>query len=243
MVLTVGICDDFPGQVELLADYLDNPPDGDEFDVFKATDPEEFLMKLETVRPHLVFLDIDMGETDGISLGEKIRALYPETVIIYITAYEKYALEAFRIRAFHYLLKPLTREKFNRTLGEAVGFIRERIGRKPAKFFTVHAKGEINRLEYSDIFYFEKTGHRIKVHTENRDIYYYDNLSNLLGEIDRDCFIQCHQGYVANVDKIRGFRDKTLFLDGNLKLPVSRSFIESVKEMLARKLFEGKEGL
>ena len=243
MVLTVGICDDFPGQVELLAHYLDSPPGGDEFDLVKATDPEDFLMKLETVRPQLVFLDIDMGESDGISLGEKIRVLYPDTVIIYITAYEKYALEAFRVRAFHYLLKPLTREKFNRTLEEAVGFIRAKVGTKPAKTFTIQTKSEINRLDYSDIFYFEKTGHRIKIHTEKRDIYYYDNLSNLLGEIDRDCFIQCHQGYVANVDKIRGFRDKTLFLDGNLKLPVSRSFIESVKEMLARKLFDGKDGL
>ncbi|MEN6326442.1 MAG: LytTR family DNA-binding domain-containing protein [Syntrophomonas sp.] len=241
MVFTIGICDDCPEQIELFIQYLNNYQNGDEFTIVKSTDPEDFLMKLEVNKPQLVFLDIDMGEMSGIQLGEKIKALYKDTIIVYITAYEKYALEAFRVRAFHYLLKPLTEEKFHYVLEEALRFIKKESANEPAKTFTVQTKGEIVCLNYSDILYFEKIGHRIKVHTVNRDIYYYGNLARLIEQIDANSFIQCHQGYIANVDKIRGFRDKTLFLNGNLQLPVSRSFAENVKEMLAGRLFAGKE--
>lgn len=241
MTFIIGICDDWPEQIELLVQYITNYQGEDEFAIVKSTNPEDFLKMLELNAPQLVFLDIDMGEISGIQLGEKIKALYKDTIIVYITAHEKYALEAFRVRAFHYLLKPLTVEKFNHVLAEAVRFIKKDSESKPVKTFAVQTKGEIICLPYSDICYFEKIGHKIRVHTVTRDIYYYGNIIKLLAEIDTDTFIQCHQGYIVNVDKIRGFRDKTLFLDGNLQLPVSRSFTGKIKELLARRLFAGKE--
>jgi len=240
MELTIGICDDSPEQNQLLKLYLDRFQGSEVFAVFEATNPQEFLIQLEAKQPQLVFLDIDMGEMNGIQLGEKIKELYEDTIIIYISAHEKYALEAFQIRAFHYLLKPLTKEKFKQVLEEAMRLIKKESENKPLKTFTVQIKGEFIRLNYSDIYYFEKIGHKIRIHTENRDIYYYDNFYNLLEKIESSSFIQCHQGYIANVDKIIGFRDKTLFLDGTLKLPVSRSFVENIKEILAQRLFTGK---
>jgi DNA-binding LytR/AlgR family response regulator len=237
MAFTIGICDDNSEQVQLLLQYLHSYQGADEFGIIAATEPEDFLVKMEADRPQLVFLDIDMIEMNGIRLGEKIKAFYEDTVIVYITAHEEYALEAFRVRAFHYLLKPLTKEKFYLVLEEALNFMKKKRGARPERKLIIQVKGEIASLNYSEIYYFEKIGHQIKIHTENRDICYYNNLLNLLGEIDADCFIQCHQGYIANVEKIRGFRDKTLFLDGNLKLPVSRSFVDNIKEMLARRLF------
>lgn len=244
MAYTIGICDDNPEQLHLLRKYLDTySQDTDQFSILESTEPVVFLNMLQASKPHLVFLDIDMGEMNGIQLGDRLKSLYPETAIVYVTAHEKYALEAFRVRAFHYLLKPLTREKFSWVFEEAVRSIKRINENKPVKTLTIQTKEEIICLAYSDIFYFEKVSHKIKVHTENRDIYYYDNFLNLIEAIDANCFIQCHQGYIANIGKIRGFRDKTLFLDGNLKLPVSRSYTERIKEMLAKRLFAGKEEL
>lgn len=241
MVFTVGICDDSPEQVELLIQYLNSHAGYDDLTLVRSTDPEKFMSQLEEARPHLVFLDIDMGEINGIQLGEKIKALYENTVIIYITAHEKYALQAYQVRAFHYLLKPLTREKFDQALDEALSIIKKNHDEQPVKMFSIQVKGEIISLRYSDIYYFEKVGHRIKIHTEGRDIFFYETLYNLLGNIDHDSFIQCHQGYVVNTDKIRSYRDKNLFLDKKLQVPVSRPFIEAVKEKLASRLFAGKE--
>ena len=84
-------------------------------------------------------------------------------------------------------------------------------------------------------------GHKIKIHTRERDYYYYDNIVNLLSTIGSDAFIQCHQGYIANISQIRGFRDKTLFLSDNAELPVSRTYADAVKNILAERLFAGKD--
>lgn len=241
MAVTIGICDDQPEQIQLLRQYLHFSQSSDELIIVDATEPEDFLSKLRDHKPQLVFLDIDMGEVSGIQLGEKIKEANEDAVIIYVTAHEEYALEAFRVRAFHYLMKPMTKETFVRVLEEALKTIRKNQSVKPEKSFNLKLKGELVSLNYSEIYYFEKAGHRIRIHTAARDIYYYGNLSRLSEEFDDSPFLQCHQGYVINTEKIRSYKDKTLYLEGGFQLPVSRSYAEQVREQLTKKLFAGKE--
>jgi len=243
MTYTIGICDDCIEQVELLAGFLRGCGDYGEFRVIHASEPETFFETLKTNRPDLVFLDVDMDGMSGIELGEKIRALYENTVIVYITGYEKYAFDAFRLRAFHYLLKPVTAEQFRQVLSEALAYIQKEDAGKTDKKISVQNKGELLNLPYRDICYFEKIGHQIKIRALSHEVTYYDNFTSLLAGLDDDAFVQCHQGYIANVDKIRAFRDNTLFLDGNIQLPVSRTFAEQVKEVLKKHLFTGGEKL
>jgi DNA-binding LytR/AlgR family response regulator len=241
MAYTIGICDDCIEQAELLKGFLKNCGEQGKFHIVHASEPEVFLEMLKTNRPDLVFLDVDMDGMNGIELGEKIRALYENTVIIYITGYEKYAFAAFQLRAFHYLLKPVTLEQFRLVLSEALAHIQKECAGKTDRKITIQNKGELLTLSYRDICYFEKVGHKIKIHALPRDVTYYDNFNSLLAEIGGDAFVQCHQGYIANVDKIRAFRDKTLYLDGSVQLPVSRTFSEQVRHMLENHLFAGKE--
>lgn len=243
MTYTIGICDDCTQQVELLAGFLKGCGEYGEFHIIHASKPEDFWEKLKIDRPELVFLDVDMDGMNGIVLGEKIRALYENTVIIYITGYEKYAFKAFGLRAFHYLLKPVTKEQFRQVLSEALTYIQKEDAGKTDRKLSVQNKGELLTLPYRDIWYFEKIGHKIKIHELSREVYYYNNFSSLLAELGGDEFVQCHQGYIANVDKIRAFRDKTLFLDGNVQLPVSRTFAEHVRDVLKSHLFAGREQL
>ncbi len=240
MAITIGVCDDNPQQVGLLTSFLRSHHRADEFDLITSTSPAEFLALVRNKAPRLVFLDIDMGETSGIQLGEEIKALYQDAVLVFVTAYENYALEAFGVRAFHYLLKPLTRENFDIVLDEALSFIQS-APVKTEKALTVKTKKEVVHLNFSDIVYFEKMGHKVKIHTKERDLYYYDNFTNLLGTIGTADFLQCHQGYIVNVGKIRAFREKTLFLDGDIALPVSRTYMDTVKKMLAQQLFDGED--
>ena len=241
MPFVIGICDDSLEQVELLLKYLGSYPGFDSFETVQSTHPQSFLAELKTNKPEIVLLDIDMGDTNGIQLGEKIKSLYPDTVIIYITAHEEYAVKAFEVHAFHYLLKPLTKEHFFLVMDEALAYIRKKLPAEPAKTFSIQIKGEFISVPYSIIFYFEKTGRRIKIHTSEREVYYYGNLQELPGKLDAASFLQCHQGYIVNVDKIRSFREKTLFLEKGLALPVSRSYMEQVREALARMLFAGRD--
>lgn len=241
MPFVIGICDDSLEQVELLLKYLGSYTGLEGFETVHSTQPDAFLEQLNRKKPDIVLLDIDMGETNGIQLGEKIKVLYPDTVIIYITAHEEYALNAFAVRAFHYLLKPLKKEHFFLVMDEALAYISKKSPAEPAKTFSIQVKGEFICVPHSDICCFEKIGRRIRIHTSEREIYYYGNLQELPDMLRNDTFLQCHQGYIVNVDKIRSFREKTLFLEKGLAIPVSRSYMEQVRDSLARMLFAGRE--
>lgn len=239
MILTIGICDDCREQVELLKKYLCHFKEQFRLIVGDSVNPEEFLARLQKDPPDLVFLDIDMGEWNGIELGEKIKTIYKQAVIIYITAYEKYALEAFRVRAFHYILKPLTGAEFDRVFQEAVASIKQSAREKPAKqSFAVRSKGELVSFAYDDIYYFEKVGHQIKIHTAERDFSYSGNFNQLLAALVPGSFAQCHQGYIVNIHKIRGYHAGTLFLADGRSLAVSRTYSAQIRETLAKLLFD-----
>jgi DNA-binding LytR/AlgR family response regulator len=242
MQLIVGICDDCEEQVDLLNWYLNNYRGEDELVSVSATNPLRFLELAREKHPDIVFLDIDMKTLNGIQLGERIKAELAETIIVYVTAHEKYALEAFRVRAFHYLLKPLTQEKVETVLAEAVAFIRRNRETEQKRVFTMQRRGEMASLPMTDIICFEKVGHKIRVHTVQQCEEYYGNFTELMPQIGHKDFIQCHQGYIVSVAKIRAFRDRTLFLDGGLQAPVSRTFAENVRGALAKRLFAGKDG-
>ncbi len=243
MHLTVGVCDDCAEQVRLLKRYLEDYQGAKELAVFSETDPRRFLELAREKHPALVFLDVDMEGLNGIELGAKIKETDARTVVVYVTAHEEYALEAFRVRAFHYLLKPLTQQKVVAVLAEALEYIGKNSAEGPGRTFSIKRRGETVALPMKSITCFEKIGHKIRVHAGNGSEEYYDNFTQLLARISGEEFIQCHQGYIVSVGRIRAFRDKTLFMESGMQVPVSRTFTEKVRAALARRLFAGKDGV
>jgi DNA-binding LytR/AlgR family response regulator len=243
MQVIIGICDDNLAQLELVSEFTARCLSGTAYSLICSTDPEDFLIRLKAAPPQVVLLDIDIPGMNGITLGKKIRLLYPGAVLIYITAHEEYAYEAYQVRAFHYLLKPLTLEKFRVVLTEALDSLKNEKPAEPERTFSVQLRGEMLRLPYSDILYFEKVGHKIKICTAARDIFYYGQLYDLLNTLEPSQFVRCHQGFIVNLDKIRSFKENTLFLDGNISLPVGKTYVDTVRSTLARYLFAGKAPL
>jgi len=240
MLLTIGICDDCPAQSEIIISYIRSRPDQANFNIIQASEPTAFLAALASCAPQLVLLDVDMGPANGIQLGEQIKDHHPDVVIIYITAHENYAVDAFRLRAFNYLLKPLTQAAFTVALDEALTFLRQKEISLNEAYVSIRLKGEYVSMPYCHIICFEKVGHRIKIHTTTREILYYDNIHNLLTQLDASTFMQCHQGFIVNSNKIRSLRNKRLVLEKDIEIPVSRSHIEAVRQALERKLFIGR---
>lgn len=242
MTINVGICDDSPQQTQLIQSYLDRFREQFGLTVIASSNPAEFLAQLKFQKPQILFLDIDMGETNGIQLGERIKALYEDALIVYITGHGQYALEAFRVRAFHYLLKPLTQEKFAQVFIEAVKAIPKESATKPEpQRFKLQRKGLVEYIDYDAILYFGKVGRKVTVHTKSGVLEYHGSFAELLEAIDTRVFIQCHQGYIINKRKLRAYRDSDLYLEGNRRVPVSRSYAAGIREMLAKRLFEEED--
>ena len=127
--------------------------DSGDYRVIASSQPVEFLEMLEGERADFAFLDICMGDMDGIRLGEAIRAKNRETMLIYISAFGQYALDAFRVRAFHYLLKPVERKAFNALMQEMLERLSRRDQAASEKHFAVtshHHNIHLNRIAVRD---------------------------------------------------------------------------------------------
>ena len=240
MEQTVGICDDNAAHAAILSQYIRNSDNTDMLRILESHDPQGFLEIVRQTQTRLVFLDIDMDGISGIELGQRIKAMDQDAVIVYVTGHEKYALDAFRVRAFHYLLKPLTQDKVSAVLSEAIAQLQKSEPIKEEKTLTFARRGETVSLRMRDIACFEKVGHKIRVHMQGKTEEYYGNFTELMERIGSEGFLKCHQGYIVNADRIRALRDRTLFLDGGLQAPVSRTYAESVQKALAKRLFAGK---
>jgi DNA-binding LytR/AlgR family response regulator len=126
-------------------------------------------------------------------------------------------------------------------LAEALAFIEKSSTAVPDRVFTVQRKGETISLLMAGIACFEKVGHKIRIRAGNHCEEYYGNFIQLMTQIGNQDFIQCHQGYIVNVGKIRAFRDKTIYLDDGNQVPVSRTYAEKVRDALAKRLFSGED--
>lgn len=247
MKYSISICDDEQIQVDIIRGYLDKLVE--EFDfhiqVLTANNGEELLTKLQINGLHYLeestvqvfFLDIEMPGMDGVELGKKIKETCSNPVIIFITGFSGYALEAFELRAFHYLLKPLTYQKFKSLFLEFLETKASEPNINQEKFLLIENKDSIHKILYKDILYFEKCLRKIKVFFNESVIEFYGSFKELKDKLPEDIFTQCHQGYIVNLNKISSYKNQTVYFKTfEMSIPVSRSYINTVKNSLLNQL-------
>ncbi|WP_192930233.1 LytR/AlgR family response regulator transcription factor [Alkaliphilus pronyensis] len=239
MKITIAICDDQPKQVNLLKSYIEEvkPPFNVEF--LEAYSGEELLYKLDEKWIDVFFLDIEMKRLNGIETGRAIREKFPDSIIVFITGYRNYALEAFEVYSLQYILKPITIEKMKQLMGKITLRIEEKNALNTRnKVFTFKNKEEVVQLQYNDIYFFEKQLRRIRICAKKGDFKFYGTMKVLLEELDSDSFIQCQQGFIVSKAKILEVKDYFIyFRDIKEKVPISRRFKKKVVEAFEENLF------
>ncbi|WP_427337690.1 LytR/AlgR family response regulator transcription factor [Caloranaerobacter sp. DY30410] len=240
MQLNIAVCDDEPLQVEIITSYLKSLDIKYKIEIIKALSGEELLKKIEAKKIDVAFLDIAMENMKGIELGMEIRKKYQDCIIVFITGFENYALDAFNIKALNYILKPVTKSEFNKCMEDIILRIEEkRAFKEKNSVLSIYNKKGVVKIKYEDIYYFEKILNKIKVYTIKGEYEYYGTLKGLKKELDmNNSFIQCHQGYIVNKAKIVELRDGQIYIkDINRFIPVSRRMKIKVKKILKENLF------
>lgn len=238
-MIKIGVCDDDIKQIEILTSYL-KKLEVDNLSVCTSNNCLTFLEKMDDFNPHIVFLDIEMKEMNGIELGKKMRKKFEDIIIVYVTGYKDYALNAFEIKAFNYILKPLTLDSFKRNMNDILDRYKEiKFLQERNKVHTIIRKDKVIKLNYDDIYYFEKSLRKIKVYTKNDNIEYYGTFKDLIEELDMEKgFIQTHQGYIVNRSKILEMSKSDIYLrDIDSWVSVSRTYKSSVRQALEDNLF------
>lgn len=170
----------------------------DHHDVSEASNADEAIELARQKHFDIAFLDISMHGMNGIELGYALRSEYPHMGIIYQTAYENHALEAFGVGASDYLLKPYTVEQLERSL--------ERVqSQKPTKKLRLIAKIGDNHqlLKPEDIFYVKADLSEVILRTNEEFCYYPKKISEIETMLEPYSFLRVHRSYLINLDKIR----------------------------------------
>jgi len=197
----------------------------------------EALAEIRNSKPDLVFLDVQMPECDGFDVLEMLGRDLPPA-IVFVTAYDQYALRAFESGALDYLLKPFDNARFERALGRA----KERIahGRNPLQTIgrlSVKSAGQVSFLKISEIDWIEAADYYSCLHMGGKTHLLRRSLSQLDQELDQGVFCRIHRSTIVRLDRVRGLKlnkngEFDVLLDNGTRLRLSRRYRKQLQSRL-----------
>lgn len=190
----------------------------------------EAVEEIRSSKPDLMFLDVQMPECDGFDVLELLGADLPP-VIVFVTAYDEYALRAFEAGALDYLLKPFDDARFGRTLDRAKDRLAYCMPRQPqpAERLVVKNRGQVLFLNVSDIDWIEAAGYYACLHVGSDTHILRRSLSELEQDLGDGKFVRIHRSIIVNLNRIRGLElqnggDYEVVLESKIRLRLSRRF-------------------
>jgi len=229
--------------------------------VGEARNGEEAVAMVISLKPDLLFLDIQMPGYTGLEVVQQIKDAH-RPVIIFITAYDQYALKAFEANAVDYLLKPFDKERFDGAFNKASLLI----GRKNQneifnKLISIYNKSGIENsgekyltriliketkriffVKINEVYWFEASGDYVTLHTATKNHLINYRLNELEEKLNPEKFVRIHRSTIINVDFILEFEphfngEYFITLENKARLKMSRTFRDGLKTLFAD-LFE-----
>ena len=197
----------------------------------------EAVAEIRNSEPDLVFLDVQMPECDGFDVLELLGRDVPPAVI-FVTAYDQYALRAFEAGALDYLLKPFDNARFERALSRA----KQRIDQardRPGKLerLAVKSAGQVSFIKTSDIDWIEAADYYSCLHVGAKSHLLRRSMSELEQELDQNLFCRIHRSTIVSLDRIRSLNldengEYEVCLEGGTKLRLSRRYRKELQSRL-----------
>lgn len=234
MINTIAI-DDEPLALQLVSGYIEKTPGlrlTGKFD--NPLDAFEF-MAGEPV--DLIFLDIQMPDLNGL---EFTRAMIKGPKVIFTTAFEKYAVDGFKLDIVDYLLKPFSYEEFFKSAQKALRLIKLEHGSESSvqveannDFLFLKSDYKIRRINFNDILYIEGLKDYVKVFTRSdpKPVLSLISLKSLEAKLPVSKFMRVHRSFIVNLEKIETI-ERSRIIFGKVYIPVSDQYKEKFQEFL-----------
>lgn len=238
--LTVLAVDDEPPALDELSYLLHRTPGVGT--VHTAATASAALTALQTQNFDAVFLDIRMPGLSGLDLAGLVARFAEPPAVVFVTAYDEHAVEAFDMAAVDFLRKPIRAER----LGEAVRRVRTRRGTEQGRAeesdetIAVELAGRTTYLRRSEILVVEATGDYVRLHTRSSSHLVRTALSSLEDRWTEAGFLRVHRRYLVNRAHVTGLHSESgriaVVLDDQRTVPVSRRHTAAVRTALVRDL-------
>lgn len=255
-IRTVVVDDETPAREELI--YLLESTQMVEI-CGEADCGEDAFKLVMQLKPELVFLDICLGDVDGLSIARELVAAGSKALIVFATAFNRFAVEAFDVHAVDYILKPFGRERVGKTLVRAkkvieektaAGSLTESIGllieeklqefrdkKKKLNKIPAYHNDSLYLIEPEDILYAYIEGGNVILVTCTGKFRFNWTLQELKNRLDDELFYRTHRAFLVNLKKVNRvvpwFKGACkLVMEGGGEVPVSRFYVKNLKEIL-----------
>ena len=196
------------------------------------------LAEIRKSKPDLVFLDVQMPECDGFDVLEMLGGDLPPA-IVFVTAYDQYALRAFELGVLDYLLKPFDNARFERALSRA----KERIAQgrnspRTREWVSVKNAGRISFLKISEIDWIEAADYYSCLHVGGKTHLLRRSMSEIEQELDPSIFCRIHRSTIVKLDRVRSLEpnqngEYDVLLDNGARLRLSRRYRKQLQSRLS----------
>jgi len=249
MTLRALIVDDEPPARRKIQTLLQDDP---RFEVVgEAEDGLEAVERIEAEQPDLVFLDIQMPGLTGFEVLEALESARPQ--VIFTTAYDQYAVQAFEIRALDYLLKPFDQERFRQALERALeerlhreavqarvdGLVADwRSRRGPLHRILIRDRDRLRIVPTGGIEWIEAEEKYVRLHVGRETFLHRETMNNLEQRLDPQRFLRTHRRQIVNLDFVRELTpwshgDFVLILADGHRLPLGRRYRRRFLELFS----------
>lgn len=211
-------------------------------DISEADGVNSAREEVEKNRPDLIFLDIQLDDGSGMAFAKSLKKRENSPYIVFATAYDQYALDAFEADAIDYVLKPFEQERVN----DAVKRVAKLLAGQNNSGITEQQKNPRISLtndertivvQKRNILYIQAQDGKALVHTEDQEILSKQTLNSIINSLDPHRFIRVHRSFVVNLNKVHELQPSfnhtyELTLADGSKIPVSRSYVTATKQAL-----------
>jgi DNA-binding LytR/AlgR family response regulator len=211
--------------------------------VGEARSGQDTIEMASRLNPKLLFLDIRMGDMNGLEVARRLQRLPSPPRIIFSTAYDQYAVKAFETNALDYILKPYSDERVALTINKVMDFF---TGRETKNIQSI---SEIERLaintremviivETRDILYIESMGKDVIIKTVRGEYTTRCSMAEMESRLNPKKFYKCHRSYIINLEKVTGIIPwfngcyKVKLSNSNAEIPVSRKYIKNFRNIM-----------
>lgn len=196
---------------------------------------EAFIADAEKENFTLVFMDIYLEKENGVETAKKLRNFDQNCILVFTTTSTDHALEGFRVRALHYLVKPYSEEELNLLFNEIIERLPE-----PDRYIDIHTVGGTARLRLCEILYAEHFQHRIYIHTaDGETTITRQTFSDFIERINGDeRFFLCNRGVIINLEYADDFDGTDFTLKNGQTISVSRDNKKSAHTAFGDFLFK-----
>jgi two-component system LytT family response regulator len=224
--------------------------------VGECSDGPQAMAAIEQMSPDLVFLDIQIPQLNGLELARTLSGSHMPAVV-FVTAYDEYALGAFEIHALDYLLKPFSAERFQSALAHAREHLARRQSaagngrqlpamlpdtRQPAsgrERLVIKSSGRIYFVRTADIDWCEAAGNYIRIHVGQQAHLVRCTMAHLETQLEGGPFVRIHRSTIVNVDRIDELRSSfngeyVVLLRGGTRLTLSRGYRDALQTRLGK---------